>query len=730
MSAAGGAVTLPSQFGRYTLLERLALGGMAEVYRAKISSSHGFEKVLVIKRILPHLAADATFVSMFIDEAKLTAQLTHPKIVQILDFGDVGGQYFIALEYVDGSDALGLLRTSAQRRLHIPRHLAVFIINEVLEALDYAHNARDMEGKGMHIVHRDISPSNIFLSKRGDVKLGDFGIAHAQRRESKTQAGTLKGKYGYMSPEQVVGQQVDGRSDLFAVGVVLAEMLMGRRLFTAANDLDVLLMVRDARIERLGKYCRDLSPALDRIVRRALQKDPKERFPTAAAFRDALADYLYETGQRVGPPDLRAFLGDLFYPSPEAMERLMQEARKAAGARAAQGGGAQPAAAAPTADSAPVVAARAATGSVKPGTDAGVVAEVADSGQTERMSAQAQAEMMAGGEEAASEVLVDAALVAESHTGETSGVGAIMDAPTAQLGQILTAVDDGWPADEEYERSSVRGFTPAAQPVPAPKRPPGGLAPSPQPGVGRFISGAPKSPPDSAGDVSVITPMRLFCDLAVAGETGLLRFEVPGTIKEIFLVGGAPESVNSSLPSERFGEYLVAKDVLGRGDLELALGMLPHYNGKLGDTLVALGLLRPLDVFRLLSQQVRDRVIDVFGWTEGTFAFFRGTTNPTEGFPLGLDTFEILGAGVVTLPGEMLEQRFEPLVDYRPVATSHRRVQPEAFRIGPTPREVLELLDGERTLRAWMDQFAEPEERLTFLRSLYLLIETDLVQLD
>jgi eukaryotic-like serine/threonine-protein kinase len=317
-------VTLPSQFGRYTLLERLAVGGMAEVFRAKIISSHGFEKILVIKRILPHLAADATFVSMFIDEAKLTAQLTHPKIVQILDFGDVGGQYFIALEYIDGSDALGLLRTSAQRRLHVPRHLAVFVINEMLEALDYAHNARDMEGKGMHIVHRDISPSNIFLSKRGDVKLGDFGIAHAQRRESKTQAGTLKGKYGYMSPEQVVGQQVDGRSDLFGVGVVLAEMLMGRRLFTAANDLDVLLMVRDARIERLAKYCRDLPPALDRIVRRALQKDPRERFPTAAAFRDALGDYLYETGQRVGPPDLRAFLGDLHDPNPEAAERLSQ----------------------------------------------------------------------------------------------------------------------------------------------------------------------------------------------------------------------------------------------------------------------------------------------------------------------------------------------------------------------------------------------------------------------
>src|SRR4051794_25913709 len=158
---------LPSQFGRYTLLERLAAGGMAEVFRAKITSSHGFEKALVIKRILPHLAADPSFVAMFIDEAKLTAQLTHQKIVQILDFGDVDGQYFIALELIDGFDALGLLRVCAQKRVHIPRHLVAFVTGEVLDALDYAHGARDdIEDKPMHIVHRDVSPSNVFISKR------------------------------------------------------------------------------------------------------------------------------------------------------------------------------------------------------------------------------------------------------------------------------------------------------------------------------------------------------------------------------------------------------------------------------------------------------------------------------------------------------------------------------------------------------------------------------------
>ena len=182
-----GQPQAPSAFGRYTLLERLAVGGMAEVFRAKITSSHGFEKILVVKRILPHLAADPNFVAMFIDEAKLTAQLTHPKIVQVLDFGEVSGQLFTALEYIDGFDALGLLRVAAQKRVHIPRALAIFVVMEVLEALDYAHNARDMGGTPMRIVHRDISPSNIFISKRArdgharDLSCGRRQLAEPER---------------------------------------------------------------------------------------------------------------------------------------------------------------------------------------------------------------------------------------------------------------------------------------------------------------------------------------------------------------------------------------------------------------------------------------------------------------------------------------------------------------------------------------------------------------------
>jgi serine/threonine protein kinase len=202
--------TFPVPFGRYQLVERLAVGGMAELYKARVVGAHGFQKPVVIKKILPHLAADASFVAMFIDEAKITARLDHPKIAQVLELGTIDEQLYIAMEFIDGPDVLALLRACAQRKQVLPAPIAVHIAHEVLDALDYAHRARDDDGSPLGIVHRDISPSNVLISRRGDVKLADFGIAHAVERQQKTQAGTLKGKYGYMSPEQVLGGDLTG----------------------------------------------------------------------------------------------------------------------------------------------------------------------------------------------------------------------------------------------------------------------------------------------------------------------------------------------------------------------------------------------------------------------------------------------------------------------------------------------------------------------------------------
>ncbi len=286
---------MPKQIGRYTILDRLAVGGMAELFKATLSGDHGFEKLVAIKKILPHLAVDKQFVEMFIDEARITAQLDHRNIVAVFELGTDADTPYIAMQYVDGLDVLALLRECARVQIRLPAELAAVIARDVCDALDYAHNALDTTGKPLGIVHRDISPGNVLLSWRGDVKLTDFGIARAAERRHKTEAGTLKGKYGYMSPEQVSGGEIDARSDIFSVGILLAEMVMARRLFTSTNDLDILLMVRDARLDRLHKYASEFPIELRVLCSRALQRRPEDRWQSAAQFRDALDEWLRRT---------------------------------------------------------------------------------------------------------------------------------------------------------------------------------------------------------------------------------------------------------------------------------------------------------------------------------------------------------------------------------------------------------------------------------------------------
>ncbi len=298
----------PKQIGRYTILDRLAVGGMAELFKAQLIGNLGFEKLVAIKKILPHLANDRSFVEMFIDEARITAQLDHRHIVQVFELGTDSDTPYIAMQYVDGLDVLALLRECARAQIRLPPDLAAIIARDVLDALDYAHTATDVHGRALGIVHRDISPGNVLLSWRGDVKLTDFGIARAAERRHKTEAGTLKGKYGYMSPEQVSSGEVDARADLFSVGILLAEMVMARRLFTSTNDLDILLMVRDARLDRLHKYASEFPVELRVLTVRALQRRPEDRWQTAAQFRDAIDEWIRRT-TRVSSRELATLLG-------------------------------------------------------------------------------------------------------------------------------------------------------------------------------------------------------------------------------------------------------------------------------------------------------------------------------------------------------------------------------------------------------------------------------------
>ncbi len=313
----------PDRFGQYEILERIASGGMAELYKARLSGVEGFQKIVAIKKILPHLADNEEFIAMFADEAKLAAQLNHPNIVHIFDLGKIeGGGYFIAMEFVDGRDLRGLLHAAAEVGSPLPIPLAVYIASKVAAALDYAHRRRDPEGREMTIVHRDVSPQNILISYEGDIKLCDFGIAKAASKASQTQSGALKGKVQYMSPEQAWGKPIDRRSDLFSLGAVLFEMLTDQKLFRGDSDLTVLEKVRAADVAAPSSISPEVSHSLDAIVLKALARDPEERYPNASDMLRDLEAVLYAYTPAPGSADLAIFLHRL-----QAEEQAIAEAR-------------------------------------------------------------------------------------------------------------------------------------------------------------------------------------------------------------------------------------------------------------------------------------------------------------------------------------------------------------------------------------------------------------------
>jgi TonB family protein len=320
----------PDRFGQYEILERIAAGGMAELYRARRSGVEGFQKIVAIKKILPHLADNEAFIGMFADEAKLAAQLNHPNIVHIYDLGKIeGGGYFIAMEHVEGRDLRAILESARELGMSLPVPLAVYIASKVASALDYAHRRRDGEGRDLHIVHRDVSPQNILISYEGDIKLCDFGIAKAVSKVSRTESGALKGKIQYMSPEQAWGKPIDRRSDLFSLGAVLYELLTEQKLFRGDSDLTVLEKVRAAVAVAPSAANPEVPKPLDAVVLRALAREPVDRYANASDLLRDLEQVLYSYTPAPGSADLAIFLHRL-----QAEEGAVAEAKAREAARA------------------------------------------------------------------------------------------------------------------------------------------------------------------------------------------------------------------------------------------------------------------------------------------------------------------------------------------------------------------------------------------------------------
>jgi TonB family protein len=320
----------PDRFGQYEILERIASGGMAELYRARRSGVEGFEKIVAIKKILSHLADNEGFIAMFADEAKLAAQLNHPNIVHIYDLGKIeGGGYFIAMEHVEGRDLRAILESARELAMPLPVPLAVYVASKIASALDYAHRRRDGDGRDLHIVHRDVSPQNILISYEGDIKLCDFGIAKAASKVSRTESGALKGKIQYMSPEQAWGKPIDRRSDLFSLGAVLYELLTEQKLFGGDSDMTVLEKVRAAVATAPSEVNPDVPKTLDTIVLKALARETDDRYANASDMLRDLESVLYSYTPAPGSADLAIFLHRLQAEEAAVAEEKAREAARA-----------------------------------------------------------------------------------------------------------------------------------------------------------------------------------------------------------------------------------------------------------------------------------------------------------------------------------------------------------------------------------------------------------------
>ncbi len=337
-AASPGDDNMPVRFGKYTLIRKLAVGGMAELFLALQRSMAGFEKLIVVKRVLPHLVKDESFIEMLLAEARIAATLNHPNVAHIYDVGSVDGQFYIAMEHIHGEDLRSLVRQMKKMNVTaFPLEHALAIVLGCCAGLAYAHDKKDLDGEPMGIVHRDVSPQNILVTFTGDVKLVDFGIAKAGRGQMEdTGSGQLKGKVPYMSPEQAQGEVLDNRSDIFSLGIILFELCTGRRLFRGQNEMETLRKIVEDEYPRPRDLNPNLSPRLEEIILRALEKSQERRYQSARDMQADLEDYIRAEQLKVSSLSLGTWMQDLFKDKLDQQKQLLQEGRQLAEVSAAQ----------------------------------------------------------------------------------------------------------------------------------------------------------------------------------------------------------------------------------------------------------------------------------------------------------------------------------------------------------------------------------------------------------
>ncbi len=570
-------------FGPFVLERRIAVGGSAEVFLARPKTGTAPAPRLVVKRLLP--SARDSGLDVLEREAELHRAVAHPHVVTVFGAGTVGREPYLAMEYVEGVDLYRLLRRCEAEQRRIPPGLAVYVARRVLSALSAVHGALNGAGMPLNIVHRDVTPSNIYLSITGDVKLGDFGIARVEQPARPAEPGRLKGKFGYLAPEQVAGEPFDHRTDLFSLAALLGEMLIGERVFPGSGQLAVLLAIRDANIEPLRSNASMLPDGMLPVCERALARDPDDRYASAADFSKALEPF-----ERPSAADLKKQLAEWVSwarDSSQLARRLEGQIRESVNRMQA----------------------------VRTSSSRLRVARPVES-TPEHTDARSRVRRTNG---QVLEQVSFAKLIEMVATGDLGGEDEV-----ALMGQGFRKIRDV----HELARHLLPSTTATTTRV--------------------FEPGA----PDYQALLRDTNMMQVLAHLRINAETGALFVQRAlgggrSSRKEIYLDRGRLHHVASSEREELLGEYLVRRGRITREQLDMALGELATHNGRLGDTLITLGLVDAVDVFRAIRDQGRDRVAALFRWDDGLASFYRGTTPTRVDFPLDLDLASPMMAGAI-----------------------------------------------------------------------------------
>jgi serine/threonine protein kinase len=581
------------------LVDRISSGGMADVYIGKAVGIRGFSRTVAIKRIHPHLLERQRFLRMFSDEAKIAAKLVHPNIVQIYDLGEEDGVPYIAMEYVPGRDLYHVVQRIVDRGHRCPWSFATRVVTEVCDGLQHAHDFRSVDGRAQEIVHRDVSPRNILISYKGEVKLTDFGVARARDREEETEHGVIKGKVRYISPEAAAGHQVDRRSDLYSLAIVFAEMLTMVPLRTAANDLAMLVAIRQGDIDRTKLD--SLPAAIAHVLDRALSREPERRYPYAAALRDAILTAAGGDAVPMTQDELEAFMIDLFA---DGLRREKQRERRAE--------------------------------------------------------------------------------------------------------KILTEATD------EESRPPLQPLADARDRPPGPAAPPSAYEPQERP------------VPQFEGDLVQISFARLLYRVASDQSSGQLDLRQDPLLKSLYLEHGNPVFSVSNVERELFGEHLVSHGVLTRAQHSETLDYAALEGLSFLDALLRLDYLEPHEAFRYLGEQVRDRILDLFTWTRGFFAFYPGVEAPSLGTSLNLKTYTLIYEGVMERVPLVVIRRALGHVDDKKAVVVGGTVPAELVLSGRDQRMV-KAIESDGLTSAQLIKREGSEERI--LRLLYLLREVGRIDL-